>query len=180
MPIRPATPADIPAIAAIYDEAVRTGTASFELAPPGVSEMTRRHAALVEAGFPYLVMDEGGVVLGYAYVGAFRPRIAYRHTVENSIYVAPAAQGRGVGRALLEALIAACEAAGFRQMVAVIGDSANAGSIGLHRACGFADIGILPATGLKFGRWIDTVLMQRPLGQGSDTVPEEADLSFSG
>ncbi|MDI4664585.1 N-acetyltransferase family protein [Xanthobacter autotrophicus] len=180
MPIRPATPADIPAIAAIYDEAVRTGTASFELTPPGVAEMTRRHAAVVEAGFPYLVMEEDGGVLGYAYASAFRPRIAYRHTVENSIYVAPAAQGKGIGRALLEALIAACAARGFRQMVAVIGDSANAGSIRLHRACGFADVGILPATGLKFGRWIDTVLMQRPLGPGAEGVPEEADLGFSG
>ncbi|MFS8036414.1 N-acetyltransferase family protein [Xanthobacter sp. AM11] len=180
MPIRPATPADIPAIAAIYDEAVRTGTASFEVTPPGAAEMARRHAAITEGGYPYLVMEEDGAVLGYAYASAFRPRIAYRHTVENSIYVAPAAQGRGVGRALLEALLVQCEAAGFRQMVAVIGDSANAGSIGLHRACGFQPAGLLEATGLKFGRWIDTVLMQRPLGRGADGVPEEADLSFSG
>jgi len=180
MPIRPATPADLPAIAAIYDEAVRTGTASFELTPPGVAEMARRHAAIVEAGYPYLVMEEAGTVPGYAYASAFRPRIAYHHTVENSIYVAPAAQGRGIGRALLEALIADCEVRGFRQMVAVIGDSANQGSIGLHRVCGFHHVGVLADTGLKFGRWIDTVLMQRPLGPGADGVPEEADLSFSG
>ena len=180
MPIRPATPADIPAIAAIYDEAVRTGTASFELTPPGVGEMARRHAALVEGGYPYLVLEEEGAILGYAYAGAFRPRIAYRHTVENSIYVAPAAQGRGIGRALLEALVEECAARGFRQMVAVIGDSANTGSIALHAACGFAHIGVLAATGLKFGRWIDTVLMQRALGPGAAGVPEEADLGFSG
>lgn len=180
MPIRPAAPADIPAIAAIYDEAVRTGTASFELTPPGASEMARRHAAIVEAGYPYLVKEEDGALQGYAYVSAFRPRIAYRHTVENSIYVDEGARGRGVGRALLDALIAECEARGFRQMVAVIGDSANAGSIALHRACGFTPIGILPATGLKFGRWIDTVLMQRPLGPGSATLPDEADTGLSG
>ncbi|MFG1346020.1 N-acetyltransferase family protein [Xanthobacter autotrophicus DSM 431] len=179
MPIRSVLPSDIPAIAAIYDEAVRTGTASFELTPPGAAEMGRRHAAITEGGFPYLVMEEEGVLLGYAYASAFRPRIAYRHTVENSIYVAPRAQGRGIGRALLEALIAACEAKGFRQMVAVIGDSGNAGSIALHRACDFAHIGILPSTGLKFGRWIDTVLMQRALGPGDATVPEEAELGFS-
>lgn len=179
MPIRPATPSDIPAIAAIYDEAVRTGTASFELTPPGAAEMARRHAAIVEAGFPYLAMEEGGGLLGYAYASAFRPRIAYRHTVENSIYVAPEAQGRGVGRALLAALIVQCEAQGFRQMVAVIGDSGNAGSIALHRACGFTHIGVLPSTGLKFGRWIDTVLMQRALGPGASTVPAEAELGFS-
>lgn len=180
MPIRPATPADIPAIAAIYGEAVRTGTASFELTPPGAAEMTRRHAAITESGYPYLIMEEDGALLGYAYASAFRPRVAYRHTVENSIYVAPFAQGRGVGRALLEALIAQCEAAGFRQMVAVIGDSANHGSIGLHRACGFHHVGVLAATGLKFGRWIDTVLMQRPLGAGSADTPDEDEIGLSG
>ncbi|WP_029005122.1 GNAT family N-acetyltransferase [Azorhizobium doebereinerae] len=170
MLVRPATLADIPAIAAIYDEAVRTGTASFELDPPGTGEMTRRFDALLAGGYPYLAaVDDDGALLGYAYAGAFRPRIAYRFTVENSIYVAPSAQKRGVGRALLEALVAECEARGFRQMVAVIGDSANAGSIGLHRACGFRDIGILASTGLKFGRWLDTVLMQRDLGEGDRT-----------
>ncbi|MEP9354416.1 N-acetyltransferase family protein [Xanthobacter sp. KR7-65] len=180
MPIRPALSSDIPAISAIYDEAVRTGTASFELQPPGAAEMARRHAALVESGYPYLVLEEEGVLLGYAYASAFRPRIAYRYTVENSIYVDEAARGRGVGRALLVALIEACEARGFRQMVAVIGDSANAGSIALHRSCGFDSIGILPATGLKFGRWIDTVLMQRALGPGASTVPSDGDDSLSG
>lgn len=180
MTIRPATAADIPAIAAIYDEAVRTGTASFELTPPGPEEMARRQAALLDGGYPYLVLEEEGRVLGYAYAGAFRPRIAYRYTVENSIYVDEAARGRRVGRRLLEALILESEARGFRQMVAVIGDSGNAGSIALHRACGFAPIGILPATGLKFGRWIDTVLMQRALGPGATTLPEDGNTGFSG
>lgn len=168
--VRPAVLADIPAIAAIYDEAVRTGTASFELEPPGEAEMARRFTVLTEGGHPYLAaVDSDGTLLGYAYAGAFRPRIAYRYTLENSIYVDPAAQKRGVGRALMEALIAECEARGFRQMVAVIGDSANAGSIALHRACGFYDVGVLRSTGLKFGRWIDTVLMQRDLGEGDRT-----------
>ncbi len=168
--IRPATLEDIEAIAAIYDAAVRTGTASFELEPPGAAEMARRFAALTEGGHPYLAaVDSDGTLLGYAYAGAFRPRIAYRYTVENSIYVAQTAQQRGVGRALMEALLAECEARGFRQMVAVIGDSANAGSIALHRACGFYDVGVLRSTGLKFGRWIDTVLMQRDLGEGDRT-----------
>lgn len=175
MPIRPATPADAEAVAAIYDRAVLTGTATFELDPPGAAETARRIAAVLEAGYPYLVMAEAGTVAGYAYASAFRPRIAYRYTVENSIYVAEAAQGRGVGRALMQALIGEAEARGFRQMVAVIGDSANAGSLALHRACGFADVGVLPATGLKFGRWIDTVLMQRSLGPGSAGLPDAPD-----
>lgn len=171
MPIRPATPADAEAVAAIYDKAVLTGTATFELDPPGPAEIARRIAQVRDAGYPYLVMEEAGIVSGYAYANAFRPRIAYQYTVENSVYVAEAAQGRGVGRALMRALIAEAEARGFRQMVAVIGDSANAGSIALHRACGFTHVGVLPATGLKFGRWIDTVLMQRPLGSGSADLP---------
>ncbi|TCT08035.1 GNAT family N-acetyltransferase [Aquabacter spiritensis] len=175
MLIRPALPDDIPAIAAIYGEAVRTGTASFELEAPDDAEMRRRFAAITGAGYPYLaaVDPAGGPLLGYAYASAFRPRIAYRFTVENSVYVAPAAQGRGVGRALMVALIAACETAGFRQMVAIIGGSDNLGSIALHRALGFADIGVMPATGFKFGRWLDTVVMQRALGPGAGTLPPE-------
>lgn len=170
MLIRPATPDDSPAIAAIYGEAVRTGTASFELEPPTEEEMRRRQAAVIAGGYPYIVaLDAAGAVLGYAYASAFRPRIAYRFTVENSVYVDPAAQGRGVGRALMDDLIARCEAAGFRQMVAVIGGSDNHGSIALHRACGFYDAGMLKATGFKFGRWLDTVLMQRELGAGERT-----------
>ncbi|MFG1463780.1 N-acetyltransferase family protein [Xanthobacter sp. DSM 24535] len=172
MQIRLATHSDLPGITAIYAEAVRTGTASFELEPPDLSEMTRRFEALAAGAYPYFVAVEAdGTVLGYAYAGAFRPRVAYRWTVENSVYVAPFAQQRGIGRALMNMLIAESEARGYRQMVAVIGDSANHGSIALHRACGFADIGILSNTGLKFGRWLDTVLMQRPLGEAESNVP---------
>lgn len=171
MPIRAAIPEDSPAIAAIYDAAVLAGTASFEIDPPGPQEMARRQQAIVEAGYPFLVMEMEGRVAGYAYASAFRPRVAYWNTVENSVYVDERLHGRGIGKALLEALIAACEARDFRQMVAVIGDSGNAGSIALHRACGFAPIGTLPATGFKLGRWIDTVLMQRALGPGSDAPP---------
>ncbi|OYX73326.1 MAG: GNAT family N-acetyltransferase [Rhizobiales bacterium 32-66-11] len=170
--VRLATHSDLPAITAIYDAAVRTGTASFELEPPDLDEMTRRFEALIGGGYPYFTaLDPDGTVLGYAYAGAFRPRVAYRWTVENSVYVAPSAQQRGIGRALMNMLIAESEARGYRQMVAVIGDSANFGSIALHRACGFADIGVLQNTGLKFGRWLDTVLMQRPLGDGESNVP---------
>ncbi|WP_127091448.1 GNAT family N-acetyltransferase [Aquabacter cavernae] len=171
MLIRPATPDDIPAITAIYDEAVRTGTASFELEAPSEEEMLRRYRAILDGGYPYITAREaeGGPLLGYAYASAFRPRIAYRFTVENSVYVAPAAHKRGVGRALMDALIIQCEAGGFRQMVAVIGGSDNVGSIALHRACGFYDVGVLKATGFKFGRWLDTVLMQRDLGEGDRT-----------
>ncbi|MFG1398102.1 GNAT family N-acetyltransferase [Roseixanthobacter pseudopolyaromaticivorans] len=170
--VRLATHSDLPAITAIYDAAVCTGTASFELEPPDLAEMTRRFEALVAGGYPYFTaLDADGTVLGYAYAGAFRPRVAYRWTVENSVYVSELAQKRGIGRALMNMLIAESEARGFRQMVAVIGDSANSGSIALHRACGFEDIGVLRNTGLKFGRWLDTVLMQRPLGDAENNVP---------
>lgn len=165
---------DLPGLHAIYAEAVATGTASFELTPPDLAEMGRRRDALLSAGYPFLVAEAAdGTVAGYAYAGPFRPRPAYRLTVEDSIYVAPAHQGRGLGRVLLEALIARCEAQGLRQMIAVIGDSANTGSIALHAACGFRPSGTLHATGFKFGRWIDTVLMQRALGPGAATLPEE-------
>lgn len=171
--IRPASAADLPAIAAIYDEAVLTGTASFELKPPGLAEMTRRFEALTRGDFPYLVADAGGAVAGYAYAGPYRPRAAYRYTVENSVYVAPGWQGKGVGRALLNALIAACEERGFRQMIAVIGDSGNEASVALHRAAGFELIGTLPSVGRKHGRWLDTVLMQKALGLGDRFEPAE-------
>jgi phosphinothricin acetyltransferase len=169
--IRAATAADIPAITAIYDHAVRHGTASFELEPPDAAEMARRQQALVDGGFPYLVAEADGAVAGYAYAGAYRPRPAYRFSVEDSVYVAPALHRRGVGRALLDRLIAEAEQRGFRQMVAVIGDSAQAPSIELHRAAGFRLIGAVENVGFKFGRWLDTVLMQRALGPGASTPP---------
>lgn len=162
--IRPATSADIPAITAIYAEEVRERTATFELDAPDAEEMFRRYSALRDGAFPYLVAASDGVVTGYAYAGPFRPRPAYRFTVENSIYLLPAFQRRGIGLLLLEELIARSAAAGFRQMVAVIGDSANEGSIRLHALAGFSMIGTLADTGFKFGRWLDTVLMQRALG----------------
>ncbi len=171
VPVRAATPADIPAIARIYAHAVTHGTASFELEPPGEAEMARRMAALVDGGFPYLVAELGGAVAGYAYAGPYRPRPAYRFSVENSVYVAPEAHRRGVGRALMDALIAAATAKGFRQMIAVIGDSAQAPSIELHRAAGFRMIGAIRSVGYKHGRWLDTVLMQRPLGDGDESAP---------
>jgi L-amino acid N-acyltransferase YncA len=169
--IRPSAEADIPAIADIYRDAVLHGTASFEIEPPGEPEMARRRAALIEAGYPYLVAERGGAVLAYAYAGAYRTRPAYRATVEDSIYVAGPAQGRGIGRALLAALIAACERRGFRQMIAVIGDSASAGSIALHGRLGFSHAGVLKSVGYKHGRWLDSVLMQRPLGAGAAEPP---------
>ena len=169
MIIRPAETRDLPAITAIYDEAVRHGTASFELEPPDEAEMARRMAALAGSGHPYLAAEAEGRLAGYAYAGPYRPRPAYRSTVENSVYVDARARGRGIGRLLLVALIEAASVRGFRQMVAVIGDSANRPSIRLHEICGFAPIGTLRAVGWKHGAWLDTVLMQRPLGPGADT-----------
>ncbi|HEV7602474.1 MAG TPA: GNAT family N-acetyltransferase [Bradyrhizobium sp.] len=171
--IRPATEADLPAITEIYEHAVSYGTATFELIPPDLPEMTRRFKALMDAGFPYFVAALEGRVIGYAYAGPFRPRPAYRFTVENSVYLAPAIHRRGVGTQLLQRLIADCEARGYRQMIAVIGDSANAGSIGVHSRTGFAMIGTHPNVGFKFGRWLDTVMMQRALGDGATTLPTE-------
>lgn len=169
--IRPATAADLPAIAAIYAEAVLTGTATFEIEPPDAAEMTRRFEALTFAGYPYLAAESAGIIAGYAYAGPYRPRPAYRFTVENSIYLLASTQRRGIGTQLLARLIAACETRAYRQIVAVIGDSANAGSIAVHRNAGFQMIGVMPDVGFKFGRWLDTVLMQRALGGGGKTVP---------
>jgi L-amino acid N-acyltransferase YncA len=171
--IRPATAADLPFVTEIYDHAVRYGTATFELIPPDLAEMTRRFAALTDGGFPYLVASLEGRVVGYAYAGAYRARPAYRFTVENSVYLQPAIHRRGIGLQLLQRLIAECEPRGYRQMIAVIGDSANAGSIGVHARCGFQMIGTHPNVGFKFGRWLDTVMMQRALGDGSTTVPAD-------
>jgi phosphinothricin acetyltransferase len=179
--LRPAVLADLPAIQGIYAHHVLHGFASFEEIAPDVTELTRRWSAIVEAGLPYFCAVEGGVeggcgaegtaLLGYAYAGPYRPRSAYRFCVEDSIYVAPGATGRGIGRALLEALIARCGEIGKRQMIAVIGDSANRPSIELHRSCGFRPVGTFEAIGFKHGRWVDSVLMQRPLGAGAATLP---------
>ena len=157
---------DVPAIQAIYAHHVLHGTASFELDPPDLEEIGRRRADVLRNGFPYFVAESEGRVLGYAYANFFRMRPAYRFMVENSIYVSHDAAGRGIGRALLAELIAGCEAVGCRQMLAVIGDSGNVASIGLHAACGFRFCGVVRASGWKFDRWLDTVLMQRDLGEG--------------
>ncbi|CAN5139219.1 GNAT family N-acetyltransferase [soil metagenome] len=170
--IRPAIPADIPAITEIYAEAVKHGTATFELDPPDAGEMQRRFEALHAGHYPYLVATADGHIVGYAYAGPYRPRPAYRFTVENSVYLAPASQRRGIGLVLLNELIARCEARGYRQMIAVIGDSANAGSISIHARAGFEMIGTHPNVGFKFGRWLDTVMMQRALGEGGRTTPK--------
>ena len=169
--VRPSRDSDIPAIVAIYAHAVTHGTASFELDPPDEAEMARRRAAVLDGGYPYLVAEKDGEILGYAYAGAYRTRPAYRSTVEDSIYVAPQAQGMGVGRELLGTLIAECEDRGFRLMVAVIGDEESKGSIGLHKALGFGLVGVLKGIGYKHGRWLSTVLMQRPLGRGTSEPP---------
>jgi L-amino acid N-acyltransferase YncA len=169
--IRPVTAADLPFVTRIYEHAVLHGTATFELTPPDLAEMTRRFNALMDGGFPYFVADLDGHVVGYAYAGPYRPRPAYRFTVENSVYLDPAIHRRGIGLRLMLRLIGDCEACGFRQMIAVIGDSANAGSIGVHMRCGFQMIGTHPNVGFKFGRWLDTVMMQRALGQGASTMP---------
>jgi L-amino acid N-acyltransferase YncA len=169
--IRDSTEADLAAITAIYAHAVGTGVASFELDPPDIAEMARRRAAVLAGGFPHMVAECHGVVAGYTYAGTYRPRPAYRFTVENSVYVSPAHHRLGVGHALLGALIARCEATGFRLMVAVIGDSANAASIGLHSAFGFSHAGVLPNVGWKHNRWLDSVFMTLPLGTGATTPP---------
>jgi L-amino acid N-acyltransferase YncA len=167
--IRSAALADIPAIAAIYRAAVLTGTASFELEPPDGPEMARRMQAILEGGFPYLAAERGGEAVGYGYLAAYRPRAAYRWSVENSIYVAPAAQRTGVGRLLLQALIDAAGTRGDRQIIAVIGDSQSAGSISLHAALGFVHAGTVRNVGFKHGRWLDQVIMQRAVGPGATT-----------
>jgi L-amino acid N-acyltransferase YncA len=169
--IRPAAVVDIPAITRIYAHAVEHGTASFELVSPDEVEIARRFRALADGGFPYFVAASDGAIVGYAYAGPYRTRPAYDWTVEDSIYLAPDAQGRGIGRALLDRLIVESEARGFRQMLAVIGDSQQAASIALHRAAGFALVGTFTSVGFKFGRWLDSVLMQRALGQGDKTAP---------
>jgi L-amino acid N-acyltransferase YncA len=171
MKLRPATTADIPAITAIYAHAVRHGTASFELEPPAEAEMTRRMQAVLDGKFPYLAAEIDGKLAGYAYASLYRTRPAYRFTVENSVYVAADMHRRGVGKALLQRLIDECAARGYRQMIAVIGDSDQAASIGVHKACGFEPAGNLKSIGWKFDKWLDTPLMQRALGDGAKTKP---------
>ncbi|AXS42089.1 GNAT family N-acetyltransferase [Breoghania sp. L-A4] len=170
--IRPAAPADIPAITAIYAHAVTHGTASFELTPPNETEMRRRFDALMASHHPYLVFEDDGVVLGYAYAGPHRPRPAYRWAVESSIYIAPERQGMGIGKALLAALVDEATVRGFRQMIGVVGDSTHAASIRLHEAAGFEVIGTVKNVGRKFDRWLDIVMLQRALGDGAKTPPE--------
>jgi L-amino acid N-acyltransferase YncA len=169
--IRNAALTDIPAITRIYAHSVNHGTASFELEAPDEAEMAQRMKSLLDGGFPYLIAEIESVIAGYAYAGPYRPRRAYRFSVEDSIYIDPAAQRRGLGRALLERLMEECERRGFRQMIAVIGDSAQTPSIELHRALGFRLIGNVENVGYKFDRWLDTVLMQRALGPGATTKP---------
>jgi phosphinothricin acetyltransferase len=172
--IRPSTDADLAAIQAIYAHAVEHGTGTFELTPPSPADMAARRADVLGKGLPWLVAERHGQVLGYAYANHFRPRPAYRYCLEDSIYLHPDAQGKGVGTALLAELVGRCEAAGARQMLAVIGDSQNLGSIGVHRRLGFEHTGVLKSSGWKFNRWLDVVLMQRALGAGDQNAPQEA------
>jgi len=169
--IRPSTADDLPALTRIYGHAVAQGTGTFELEAPDAAEMARRRGDVLAKGLPWLVAERNDQVLGYAYANHFRPRRAYRFCLEDSVYLDPAAQGQGVGRLLLAELLAQCEARGARQMLAVIGDAANLGSIALHRACGFEPAGLFKAAGWKFDCWLDVVLMQKSLGEGCATAP---------
>jgi L-amino acid N-acyltransferase YncA len=169
--IRPSTLADLAAVTAIYGWNVRHGTGTFEVEPPDEADMARRRDDVLAKGLPWLVIEDDGVVRGYAYANQFRPRPAYRFCLEDSVYLAAGATGCGFGRLLLAELLARCEAGGARQMLAVIGDSANAGSIGVHRALGFAHVGTIAAAGWKFERWLDVVVMQRSLGVGAAAAP---------
>ena len=180
MRLRAAEPQDVPAIQAIYAHHVLHGLGTFEEVPPSPAEMAERIAAVVGRDLPWLVAEQDGQVRGYAYAGPFRTRAAYRFTVEDSVYVAEAARGQGLGKALLQAIIAECEGQGLRQMVGVIGDSGNAASIALHKACGFELRATVPAVGWKFGRWVDVVWMQRALGAGAEAAPDAAGIGGMG
>ena len=169
--IRVSREEDIAAITAIYGDSVLFNASSYEYDPPDEAEMARRRGAVLAGGFPYLIAELDGKVAGYAYAGPFRPRVGYRFTVENSVYIDPACVGRGIGKRLLMGVIDECEKLGFRQMIAVIGDRANVASIKLHESCGFRLIGVFPSVGFKFGRWVDSVQMQRTLGEGDSTLP---------
>jgi L-amino acid N-acyltransferase YncA len=178
--IRPSGEGDVPEIAAIYGYHVLHGLASFEEIPPDPDELASRRRDIVGRGLPYLVAERSGRVLGYCYASPYRTRSAYRFTLEDSIYIDQAEVGRGLGRALLAAVLDRCAELGYRQMVAVIGGSDTWPSIRLHAALGFTRIGVLPAVGFKFGSWVDIVLMQRTLGPGSTTAPEAADSIIRG
>ncbi|AUC96579.1 GNAT family N-acetyltransferase [Bradyrhizobium sp. SK17] len=175
--VRDATDGDMADVQGIYAHHVLNGLATFEEVPPAVDEMRGRRSAVLAAGLPYLVAELEGRVVGYAYATSYRPRPAYRHTIEDSVYVTDGLHGRGIGVALLEALIARTEAGPWRQMIAVIGNSGNAGSIALHRRMGFEMVGTLRSVGFKLGQWVDTVLMQRSLGTGASRLPAERDQS---
>jgi len=172
--IRPSTDRDLPEITAIYGHHVLHGTGTFETTPPSESDMAARRADVLAKGLPYLVVEDGGRVLGFAYCQWFKPRPAYRFSAEDSIYLHPDAAGKGLGRALLAELAARAEAVGIRKLIAVIGDSGNAGSIGVHKALGFSPVGQFKSCGWKFGRWLDIVLMEKPLGEADTTPPETA------
>lgn len=167
--IRPSTDADVGAMTAIYAHHVLHGTGTFEIAPPTEVDMAGRRTDVLSKGLPYLVLEDASGVIGFAYCNWFKPRPAYRFSAEDSIYLAPAAAGRGLGRLLLKELMAQAERAGVRKLIAVIGDSANQGSIGVHRSCGFYSVGVLSACGWKFERWLDVVLMERFIGAGNNT-----------
>lgn len=169
--IRCCVAGDVSAIAAIYGRSVETGTASWEYEPPGVEEMSKRRDAVIANGFPYFVAESDGRLVGYAYASSYRARSGYRFVVEDSVYVAEELRGIGIGKRLLTTVIVECEKLGFRQMIAVIGDSENAGSIALHERCGFQHVGRFNGIGFKFGRWLDSVQMVLALGDGSDTPP---------
>ncbi|MFT7324685.1 MAG: L-amino acid N-acyltransferase YncA [Rhodoferax sp.] len=170
--IRPSQAEDIPAITTIYVHHVRFGTGTFEIDPPSHSEMAQRRSDVLSKGLPYLVATQAGQLLGFAYCNWFKPRPAYRFSAENSVYIAPEAQGQGLGRALLAELAARAEQAGVRKLIAVIGDSANAGSIALHQSAGFSHVGVLQSCGWKFDQWLDVVLMDKSLGRGDTCRPE--------
>ena len=172
--IRPSRTDDLAAVTAIYGWNVLHGTGTFEIEAPNGAEMARRHADVLAKGLPWLVAERDAQIVGYAYANQFRPRPAYRYALEDSVYLAAEAVGRGVGRALLAELLARCEVAGARQMLAVIGDAANAASIGVHRALGFEPVGTFKAVGWKFDRWLDVVLMQKALGRGAASAPADA------
>lgn len=180
MIVRASTAHDAPALAAIYGHHVLHGFGTFEEVPPSAEEMAARRQAVVERGLPHLVAEQAGEVLGFAYAAPFRPRAAYRYTVEDSVYVAPEAIGRGVGKAMLSAVLRDCEAFGIRQVVAVIGDSQNAGSIALHSGLGFEHAGVGRSLGWKHGRWVDIVWMRKPLNGGDATAPEVPGMILGG